>query len=619
MDLYEIRRALSSGKTIYDLPLKVSYYTRVSTDSAEQAHSLNNQIEFFEKLIAENFLWSKHKGYVDRGLSGTSVNSRMAFIEMISDSREKDFDLILTKEVSRFARNTLDSIQYTRSLLENGVGVLFLNDNINTLESDSELRLAIMSSIAQEESRKISERVKFGFKRSIESGRVLGNSAIWGYRKEGCHLIVDEEEAAVVRDIFDLYSKNMGFRIIEKHLYSKGYRNKNGNPIGYSTISGIITNPKYMGYYCGNKSTKIDYLSKKIKHFDPAEWKIWKDDTGDTVPAIVSEELWKRCNLILQNKSNNRPASNVNQHTYSGMIKCGLDGETYWHSNYHYKNGDRTVWQCARYRKYGREACSNRPIYSDELDEIAKRILREVLDINRISRHLMTVYSNVLTDSHRPEISRQISRIKKKREHLLDLFLESQIGQSEYVNKNEQLEREIKELMSGRPSITNNSVRLDKIMNFSLTLLEEADLNAFARIILSEIIILRGKREGLILLLFILKDGGVVHVLYKRPVKSMRLSQAIHMIRVDVETEVAPIVGNEKQSEELVTFLMSEFENDPSKIWSTDIFGKSINDIVKDGLNSKLNSMPEDARLKLQETLQRMVNEGNAGMLCILL
>ena len=195
MDIYEIRQALNSGKTIYDIPLRVTYYARVSTDKDEQLHSLSAQVSYYTEFIQNNKNWILVDGYVDEGISGTSVGKRENFLRMIDDARAGNFDFVITKEISRFSRNTLDSIQYTQELLKCGVGVFFQSDNINTLMPDAELRLTIMSSIAQDEVRKISERVKFGFKRAIENGVVLGSNRIWGYTKQDGKLVIDEKEA----------------------------------------------------------------------------------------------------------------------------------------------------------------------------------------------------------------------------------------------------------------------------------------------------------------------------------------------------------------------------------------------------------------------------------------
>ncbi|MEG2687239.1 MAG: recombinase family protein, partial [Christensenellaceae bacterium] len=206
MNIYDIRNLLNAGKSIYEIPLRVTFYARVSTDSDEQLHSLSAQISYYSEMIRNNKNWEYVEGYIDEGLSGTSVKKRESFLRMIDDAKLKKFDFVITKEISRFARNTLDSLNYTQDLLKNGVGVLFQSDNINTLVPDAELRLTIMSSIAQDEVRKISERVKFGFKRAIENGVVLGNNKIWGYTKDNGKLVIDEDEAALVRLIFELYA-----------------------------------------------------------------------------------------------------------------------------------------------------------------------------------------------------------------------------------------------------------------------------------------------------------------------------------------------------------------------------------------------------------------------------
>lgn len=182
MDLYEIKNALTNGKAIYDLPLRCTYYARVSTDKDEQAHSLQAQISYYEDFIRSCPKWAFIPGYIDEGISGTSVTKREAFLKMVEDAKLGKFDFIITKEISRFSRSTLDSIQYTQELLRNGVGVFFQSDNINTLSPDAELRLTIMSSIAQDEVRKISERVKFGHRRSIEKASCWA-TAVYGATK----------------------------------------------------------------------------------------------------------------------------------------------------------------------------------------------------------------------------------------------------------------------------------------------------------------------------------------------------------------------------------------------------------------------------------------------------
>ena len=217
------------------------------------------------------------QGYVDGGLSAATTKNREDFHRMVEDGKEGLFDLIITKEITRFARNTLDSILYTRELLGSGVGVFFQNDNINTFDEDSELRLTIMSGIAQDELRKLSSRVKFGHAQAIKNSVVLGNSRIFGYIKDGGRLVIDESEAPMVRELFELYATGeYSMKQIETLFWDKGYRNHNGKKIAHTTMSGMISNPKYKGYYVGNKVKVIDLFTKKQKFLPPEEWVMFK-------------------------------------------------------------------------------------------------------------------------------------------------------------------------------------------------------------------------------------------------------------------------------------------------------------------------------------------------------
>ena len=303
MDIFTIRQKLRTTR-LSDIALRVTFYARVSTDSDEQLNSLDNQISYYRDYITRNPAWTFIDGYIDEGLSGMTTRKRDNFQRMVQDAKDDKFDLILTKEITRFARNTLDSICYTRELLSAGVGVFFQNDNINTFDEDSELRLTIMSGIAQDELRKLSSRVKFGHQQAIKNNVVLGNSRIFGYRKDSRRLVIDENEAPMVRELFELYATDhYSMKQIENLFWEKGYRNHNGRKIAHTTMSGMISNPKYKGYYVGNKVRIVDMFTKKQKFLPPEEWVMFKDESGEIVPAIVSEELWDAANAVLTRRS----------------------------------------------------------------------------------------------------------------------------------------------------------------------------------------------------------------------------------------------------------------------------------------------------------------------------
>lgn len=247
---------------------KVAVYCRVSTEKSEQYESLKNQIEFFNNYINNSNDYTLYKIYAEKGVTGTCIEKRIQFCQMLKDAQEGKFSTILTKEISRFARNTLDSIKFTRQLKLLGINVIFINDGINTNDPDSELRLAILSSFAQEESRKTSERVKFGQKIKMEKGVVFGHSP-FGYELINGKLKINHIEANTVKLIYKLYVENdFSVNKISKYLieneisYSKNM--KNWSP---TAVLRILKNEKYCGDLIQQKTITTDYLShKRIKN-----------------------------------------------------------------------------------------------------------------------------------------------------------------------------------------------------------------------------------------------------------------------------------------------------------------------------------------------------------------
>lgn len=381
MDIHNIRQELKY-KSIYDIPMRVTFYARVSSEKDEQLNSLDNQISYYRNFIKKNQKWQFIEGYIDESLSGMSTSKRENFHNMISDAKDGKFDLLITKEITRFARNTLDSIQYTRELLSSGVGVFFQNDNINTLDEDSELRLTIMSGIAQDELRKLSSRIKFGHQEAIKKNVVLGNSRMFGYRKDNKKLIIDEEEAVMVRELFELYATDQySMKQIEDLFWEKGYRNNNGNKINHSTMSNTISNPKYKGYYVGNKVKIVDMFTKKQKFLPPEEWVMFKDESGDIVPSIVSEELWERANEVLARRSKDvKNRQNLCNHPnlMTGKLICTHCGCAYYRRDSKDKMGKiNSKWLCSGKINNGTDSCPSFAIYEDEIKPILYEVFRE--------------------------------------------------------------------------------------------------------------------------------------------------------------------------------------------------------------------------------------------------
>jgi DNA invertase Pin-like site-specific DNA recombinase len=479
MDIHTIRQQLRT-KSIYDIPLRVTYYARVSSESDEQLNSLGNQISYYEDLIRRNLAWTFVPGYIDEGLSGISTKRRENFNRMVEDAAEDKFDLIITKEISRFARNTLDSIQYTRQLLNCGVGVFFQNDNINTFDEDSELRLSIMSSIAQDELRKLSSRVKFGHRQAIKQSVVLGNSRIFGYVKDGGRLVIDEEQAEMVRELFQLYATDeYSMKQIETLFWEKGYRNLNGKKIAHSTMSNMISNPKYKGYYVGGKVKVVDMFTKKQKFLPPEEWVMFKDETGEIVPAIVTEELWERANAVLRRRSEdvkNRQGICNHANLLTGKLFCTCCGTAYYRRESKDKDGNKnSKWVCSGKIKNGKDSCPSFPIYESEIIPLLFQVFRDTRDVSAAMMvEYEQMYRNMTSDGELTHlIEKQESVIdlaNRKKSKLLQLVTGDNITDADFKEMTAQCNAEIKaaeaelaDLRSRQESSEEFRVHMEKV------------------------------------------------------------------------------------------------------------------------------------------------------------
>ena len=457
MDIHSVRQQLRM-KSIYDIPLRVTYYARVSSESDEQLNSLGNQISYYEDFIRKNAAWTFVPGYIDEGLSGISTKRRENFNRMVDDAEAGKFDLVITKEISRFARNTLDSIQYTRQLLNAGVGVFFQNDNINTFDEDSELRLSIMSSIAQDELRKLSSRVKFGHQQAIKQNVVLGNSRIFGYIKNDGRLVIDEDQAVMVRQLFELYATDeYSMKQLETLFWEKGYRNHNGKRIAHSTMSGMISNPKYKGYYVGNKVKVVDMFTKKQKFLPPEEWVMFKDETGEIVPAIVSEALWEQANAVLRRRSDDvKTRQGVCNHAnlLTGKLYCTCCGTAYYRRESQDRQGNKnSKWVCSGKIKNGADSCASFPIYEDEIKPLLLDVFR---DTEASAEALIEEYVEMFKSLDRGGrlgkqitiLQKQLETVEQKRMKLLTYNAQGKLDDADFLAMNKKCSAEAKELQT---------------------------------------------------------------------------------------------------------------------------------------------------------------------------
>ncbi len=437
---------------------RVVAYCRVSTEKDDQLNSLENQKSYFEDYINKNLQWRFVGIYVDEGISGTSINKRTGFKQMIEDAEHKKFDLLLTKEISRFARNTLDSIFYTRKLKSLGIGVYFMNDNINTLDPDSELRLTIMASIAQEESRKTSDRVKWGHKRQMEKGVVFGNG-IYGYSLTNGKLFVNEEHAKIVRLIYSLYlNDGMGTHILCKELESRGILSPSGSAKWKNaSILRMLKNEKYIGTLKQKKEITVDYLSHKKKINEGEEEYIIIENNHE--PIIDKETFYKVQDEIVRRRTTTLDKSkHSNRYVWSGKIECNHCNSKFKRKIWNGKSANpQYVWQCSNNIKYGSEkingnnemvGCNSKAVHEAALKEALLSALDSVIENRqKIAKELKRVIKQVITtaDNHTDEIQSieaDILRLDNRKTKLIELYTDNSISRPEFDKTNDQYNKQ---------------------------------------------------------------------------------------------------------------------------------------------------------------------------------
>lgn len=459
MNKYE---RLNEERKMIDTRKRVAAYCRVSTDNEDQANSFESQQRYFKQYIERNPDWELYEIFADEGISGTNTKKRKEFNRMIACAKNGDFDLIITKEISRFARNTLDSIYYTRDLKKHGVGVIFMNDNINTLDGDAELRLAIMSSIAQEESRKTSERVKWGQKRQMEQGVVFGRSML-GYDVENGKMTINEEGAKIVRLIFHKFvNEGKGTHVIARELREEGIRPMRVKEWQNTVILRIIRNEKYCGDLVQKKTYTPDFLSHEKKYNrGQEEFVIIKDHHE----PIISRELFEEANRILDERSLSQEgkAKHSNRYPFSGKIKCGCCGSSYVARYKTRKDGSRyKAWRCNEAAKHGsphvdkagnQVGCTGASIRNEDATHIMFLVTKELkLKQTKIIKNLISIIQSIIsmdtTGTDVEKLKAQIQTIEDKRSKLIDIYMSGDITKEEFTSARSKCDNEIKELQS---------------------------------------------------------------------------------------------------------------------------------------------------------------------------
>lgn len=440
--------------------LRVAAYARVSTDKDDQTNSLENQKTYFKNYILDHEDWQLAEVYYDEGISGTQTKKRQGFRHMIEDAENKEIDLIVTKEVSRFARNTVDTLSYTRKLKDFGVGVIFTLDNIDTRDSDGEFRLTIMASIAQEESRKISERVKWGQKRQMEKGVVFGRDLL-GYTVHHGVLAINQEEAPIIKAIFHMYTnEGKGTHVIARELSENGMRPKRVHQWSNTVILKILRNEKYVGDLCQKKTFTPNYLTHTKKYNHGEEDTVYLKDHHE---AIIDRDLWERTQNELERRSPSadQKLKHSNRYWCSGKLFCAECGNRFVSRTKRLKNGEQyKAWRCHATAAHGtlKEdadgnsiGCNNNSIndkalqacmsYCISLIQSEKDSLRE-----EILSEIALVQKNTVKKTDTKRIKKKIEQLEIKKRKAIDLMLDELISKEDLQAQTDWYNTEIKKL-----------------------------------------------------------------------------------------------------------------------------------------------------------------------------
>ena len=462
---------------------RVAIYARVSTEHEAQINALSNQIQYYDNILNAHPDWDLYDRYIDEGITGTSVRKRKNFMRMIKDAEEGHFDLIVTREVSRFARNTADTLIETRKLKKIGVEVYFSEDNIWTFkDEDGELKLTLMATLAQNESKKISQRVKAGQRITFQNGVFYGTGNILGYDKVGKEMIINEEQAKIVRYIYNSYLKGYGTTYIKDHLEKRGYLTPLGSKKwNQSYIIRILKNPFYCGTIVYRKEYVPDYLEqKKVKNKGQVEQIVVE---GRHTPIITKRDFEKVQKIIEFHSrhidTKNKVGGGVPKSIWSEKLICKC-GSSFNKRNYHYNStsGMSYCYQCYRQKNFGSKKARERkgldttnscdsPVVQEWKLEVMSKGLFETIweerdDILKIAEQKL---KDKITEEEKDvdfqnsisEISNKIDMYKNRRSKLLDGYIGEFISKEEYIPKKEELDKIIRKLEEDYNELKNSN------------------------------------------------------------------------------------------------------------------------------------------------------------------
>ena len=486
--------------------IRVAAYCRVSTDGDEQLGSFESQKAYYEQKIKQNKEWVSAGIFADEAITGTKVDKREGFQEMIRKCQNGEIDMILTKSISRFSRNTQDIIKYVRMLRDRNIAIVFEKENINTLDMNGEMLLTILSSLSQGEVESLSENVKMGLKMKMTRGELVGFNGCLGYdyHPDTKSITVNEQEAETVRFIYDMYLQGYGSSTIAKRLTEMGVKNKRGTVEWHDHgVMGIIKNEKYKGDILLGKTFTVDPISKRRLANMGEEDRYYIRDHHE---PIVSREVWDKADEIRLKRVKPRLMENTGnrerytrQFTFSSMLECGYcDHKLSRRTRHQTTTTKKPVWQCMNAIKNGISSCPNCKaidevivenafvdafqLLADNFDDVFDSVLNTIEDVLKDDTELKRV----------KQLEKDINSIETKKSRLTDLLIDGKIEQEDYDEKKLSFQRKLHQMTEEKAYLEENigqqknvSKRMDQLRK---TLENEDILDEFDRIVFESIV-----------------------------------------------------------------------------------------------------------------------------------
>ena len=461
--------------------MNIAAYCRVSTDKEDQLNSLETQKEFFleyTKRTGDNLI----KLYADEGISGTKIKNRKEFQRMLADAEKGLFDMVVVKDISRFARNTVDLLQSVRKLKSLGIETQFLTANMTSM-GNSEFVLTIFGALAQEESANTSKRIKFGKKMNAEKGRVP--NIVFGYDKtigDYFNLSINENEAKAIRQIFQWYTEEgYGGSKIANMLNERGIKTKRGNNWSQNSVCRILTNEIYTGKIINGKEEIADFLTGQRKEKDESEWLV----TIRPELRIIEDEVFDKAQDILKGRHDSFKITHErqsNKYLFSTLIKCKECGWSFRRTVRQYKN-TYVRWVCSGHNGKGADSCPNAvTVDEEELIQALQEYFQEILSkkkkvINYVIKEFQRVYKakdeNI---AYEKQLNTELNRLRKSREKYMDMYTDDLISREELNEKIGGMRKEIERLENELKMVSYHLTKgeqLEAILNSTFKQLED--------------------------------------------------------------------------------------------------------------------------------------------------